>query len=101
VTAIANIDSVFLYDVLGAGNPYIKAIRERWNNFCLPAIERVRVFPSAKTLISIVRPARGYPAKKQARLLGFLPDWVSALPPPRANVLAEKFLARGFPDNNP
>jgi hypothetical protein len=36
VTAIANIDSVSLYDALGVGNPWLKMYEKRYDGFCLP-----------------------------------------------------------------
>ena len=43
VTAIANIGSVFLSDVLGAVNPYVKLLEKRDNDFCLHALGCSRV----------------------------------------------------------
>jgi hypothetical protein len=35
VAAIANIDSVSLYDALGVGNPWVKMYEKRYADFCL------------------------------------------------------------------
>ena len=42
VTAIANIDSVSLYDALGVENPWIKIYEKRYDDFCLPAFGSTR-----------------------------------------------------------
>jgi hypothetical protein len=42
MAAIANIDSVSLYDALGVGNPWVKMYEKRYDDFCLPVFGSTR-----------------------------------------------------------
>jgi hypothetical protein len=56
ITVIAKINSVFLFDALGVGKSWLKVYEKRYNDLLFIY---TRAYPSAKTLISVVWPAKG------------------------------------------